>query len=381
MSNDNRYYRLAVLPGDGIGAEVIDEALRVLKAAAVCFEIEFDAANYLVGGAALDAGEDVLPHATLEACLASDAVLLGAVGGPRWDNLPADNRPERALLWLRKELGVYANLRPVVVSPEMALSSPLRPEFVDGTDLMVVRELIGGIYFGESSVSRDDAGVVQKAGNTMSYTREEVRRVARTAFEVAVRRSGKVTSVDKANVLDVSRLWRDAVTEVHREEYPEMKLEHLYIDNAAMQLVRRPTQFDVILTANLFGDILSDLSATLVGSLGMLPSASIGGRAGLFEPVHGSAPDIAGEGKANPAGAILSAAMMLDVLGEAEAASSIRRSVAAVLQKGIRTADMQGDGVPATTVEFGAAVAGELAATGGSRNGHSKTAAEASSHS
>ncbi len=381
MTGDNRSYRIAVLPGDGIGPEVTDEALRVLKAAAVCFEFEFETTSYPVGGAALDAGEEVLPPVTLEACLAADAVLLGAVGGPKWDNVPPDKRPERALLALRKGLGVYANLRPVVVPPGMTSSSPLRAEFVDGTDLIVVRELTGGIYFGESFVERDDAGVVQRAGNTMLYSREEVERVARTAFEVAVRRSGKVTSVDKANVLDVSRLWRDAVQEVQENEYPDVQLEHLYIDNAAMQLVRRPAQFDVILTANLFGDILSDLSATLVGSLGMLPSASIGGRSGLFEPVHGSAPDIAGEAKANPVGAILSAAMMLDVLGEAEGASSIRRSVTAVLHKGIHTADMRGDEGPSTTVEFGAAVAGELAAAGGSRNGHSKAAAEASPHS
>ena len=367
MSKQDRTYRIAVLPGDGIGPEVVAEAIRVIDAASERFGFAAEATEYPVGGAALDAGLDVLPPATLEACLGSDAVLLGAVGGPRWDDVPVRQRPERALLGLRKELGVFVNLRPVMVPEGVADASPLRTELVSGVDLVVVRELTGGIYFGATFEVPEGEGVeVERAGNVMEYSRMEVERVARQAFELAQSRRSKVTSVDKANVLAVSRLWRSVVASVHAAEYPDGELEHLYVDNAAMQLVRQPRQFDVILTGNLFGDILSDLAATLPGSLGMLPSASLGGRCGLFEPVHGSAPDIAGTGAANPLAAILSAAMLLESLHEMDAATAVRNAVSALLGSGLRTPDMATDDTMAvSTSQMGSAVArhvsGELA--------------------
>lgn len=346
-------YRIAWLPGDGIGREVTEEALRVLRAAADAFGFSVVVSEYAAGGAAIDEFDSPLPDETLEAALASDAVLLGAVGGPKWDNLDGAMRPEAGLLRLRKELGVFANLRPVSVSDDLAGGSPLRREIVAGTDLLIVRELTGGIYFGQP---RGRNAV--EAYNTMRYSAGEVERIARVAFEWAGRRSGRVTSVDKANVLDVSRLWRSVVTNVHENEYHQVSLEHLYVDNAAMQLVRRPSDFDVVVTGNLFGDILSDLAATLPGSLGLLPSASVGGSVGLFEPVHGSAPDIAGQDKANPVAAILSVAMMLDHLGEVDAAAAVRRSVNAVLGEGLRTMDIWEEGRrQATTSEFGARTA------------------------
>lgn len=328
-------YRIVALPGDGIGPEVTKVALHVMQAVADASGFELDIDERPVGGAAIDASGEPLPMATRMACRGAEAVFLGAVGGPTWDDATGDQRPEAGLLALRKLLSVYANLRPVTVHPTLAEESPLRPEHVRNTDLLIVRELTGGIYFGTPREHRDDA-----ACNTMRYTREEIARLARIAFERAERRQGRVTSVDKANVLEVSRLWRDVVTEVHAAEFPHIDLNHLYVDNAAMQLTRDPRQFDVILTANLFGDILSDLAATLPGSLGLLPSASIGGEVGLFEPVHGSAPDLAGKDVANPIGAILSGALLLEELGETQAARTIRNSVSTALDAGLRTKDL-----------------------------------------
>ena len=352
-------YQIAVLPGDGIGPEVTDEAVRVLEAAASAhgFALAFD--KYPVGGIALDLHDDPLPEKTRAACRDADAVLLGAVGGPAWDHETGPRRPESGLLKLRKMLGVYANLRPVTVPESLADASPLRTDRVAGTDVLIVRELTGGIYFGEP---RGITHHVWKhtGTNTMCYNQHEVARIARVAFRWAEKRSGRVTSVDKANVLEVSQLWREVVTQVHQDEFPQVTLDHLYVDNAAMQLVRDPRQFDVILTGNLFGDILSDLAATLPGSLGLLPSASVGGPVGLFEPVHGSAPDLVGQAKANPLGAILSGAMLLDELGEGAAAQAVRRGVEAVLGAGLRTADL-GGAVP--TAEMGRAVAEAVAAT------------------
>ena len=377
MSEQTRTYRIAVLPGDGIGPEVTDEALRVLRSAAVCYGFDLETEVHLIGGAALDRGLEVLPPATLEACLEADAVFLGAVGGPRWDEVAVDQRPERALLALRKALDVYANLRPVVVPEGLGSASPLKSDLVDGVDLVVVRELTGGIYFGPDYTKADGSGRAVESASAMLYRRGEIERVARKAFDLARRRRSRVTSVDKANVLAVSRLWREAVTEIQRDEFEEIELEHMYVDNAAMQLVRNPRRFDVILTGNLFGDILSDLAATLPGSLGMLPSASVGGLTGMFEPVHGSAPDIAGEGRANPVAAILSVAMMLEHLGDAPAADAIREAVRQVLASGLRTSDLAtSDSRLVTTIEFGAAVAGEIAGSKGSRNGLGKRAQE-----
>ncbi len=356
MTSGNTY-RIAWLPGDGIGRDVTETALLVLRSAADAFDFGVYVSEHAVGGAAIDAFDTPLPDETLEACRASDAVLLGAVGGPKWDAVEAGKRPEAGLLRLRKELGVFANLRPVSVSATLAAGSPLRKEIVAGTDLLIVRELTGGIYFGQPRGRNAVEGY-----NTMRYDADEVRRIARVAFAWAANRRRKVTSVDKANVLEVSRLWRDVVTKVHAEEFPQIELEHLYVDNAAMQLVRRPSAFDVVVTGNLFGDVLSDLAATLPGSLGLLPSASLGGRVGLFEPVHGSAPDIAGRDVANPIAAILSVAMMLDDLSEKAAAAAVRRAVASVLDEGWRTADMWEEGCRrASTTDVGARVAAWIA--------------------
>ena len=338
MSSLNTY-RIVTLPGDGIGPEVIDVALRVIEAVSepAGFSIEVD--EHPIGGIALDLFGEPFPGSTRDACLAADAVLMGAVGGPKWDGFTGDKRPESGLLALRKALGTFANLRPVMVPASLADASPLKPEIVSGTDVLIVRELTGGIYFGNPK-ERFESNGLRAARNTMLYDEEEIARIARIAFTCARRRKNSVTLVDKANVLTVSQLWREVVPEIHTREFDDVELSMLYVDNAAMQLVLQPTQFDVILTSNLFGDILSDLAATLPGSLGMLPSASVGGRVGLFEPVHGSAPDIVGQGKANPLAAILSTAMMLDELGEADAAGVIRTSVEEVLSEGYRTADM-----------------------------------------
>ncbi len=341
-----RSYRIAMLPGDGIGPEVLSAAESVLRAVAGAHGFRVTLTEHLIGGAAVDAVGDPLPAGTLEACRESHAVLMGAVGGPKWDAETADRRPERGLLRLRKELGTFANLRPVAVPATLSESGPLRSELVAGVDMLFVRELTGGIYFGTPRQQTADEGC-----NTMRYTRDEVLRISRVAFQWARKRRHHVTSVDKANVLEVSRLWRDVVTEVARD-FPDVDLDHMYVDNAAMQLVTAPRQFDVVLTANLFGDILSDLAATLPGSLGLLPSASLGGSVGLFEPVHGSAPDIAGKGLANPIGMISSMAMMLDALDEGIAASCVRRSVDAALASGFRTADIAGGASPASTTEL-----------------------------
>lgn len=357
--------RIAVLPGDGIGPEVVAEAVKVLDAADRVFGLGLAMAEHPVGGAAHDLCGDCLPAETLAACRASDAVLLGAVGGPKWDALPPAERPERrALLTLRSELGLFANLRPAKIWPGLGGSSPLRPDIVaGGIDILVVRELTGGAYFGEKFRSPDGLS----ARDTMPYTREEVERVARTAFEAARMRRGRVTSVDKANVLETSRLWRETVCGLHAAEYADVALENMYVDNAAMQLVREPGRFDVILTENMFGDILSDEAAQVTGSIGMLPSASLGaGKQGLFEPIHGSAPDIAGRGAANPLATILSAAMMLrHSFGLERAAGAVEAAVGAVLAGGLRTADIARDGERAvTTAEMGDAVAAGLRTAG-----------------
>lgn len=350
-------FKIAVLPGDGIGPEVTAQATRVLAAAGRRFGHEFRLQEGLIGGVAYDATGHPLPQATLDLCRASDAVLLGAVGGPKWDKLPVHLRPEAgALLPLRKALDVYANLRPAVVFPALADASTLKREVVEGLDILVVRELTGGLYFGEKR--REEIPGGQRAVDTLVYTTEEIRRVARRAFELAKRRRKKLTSVDKANVLESSRLWREVVTDLSRE-YPDVELNHMLVDNCAMQLVRNPKQFDVILTENLFGDILSDQAAQLVGSLGMLPSASLGDGVGLYEPVHGSAPDIAGRQLANPIAAILSVALMLRYsFGLEEAALAVERAVAAVLEEGYRTADIMEPGKKLVgTLEMGRLIA------------------------
>jgi 3-isopropylmalate dehydrogenase len=335
----SKIYKIALMPGDGIGPEVIAESVKLLDAVAEQSDFSFEYTEVLAGGAAIDAQNDPMPQHTVDICKSSDAVLLGAVGGPKWDNLTGAMRPESGLLKIRKELGAFANLRPVAVPPSLAESSPLRPAAVIGVDLLTVRELIGGIYFGRPSGNDG-----QEAFNTMRYTVGEIERVARVAFEWARKRRNKVTSVDKANVLDVSRLWRDTVKKLHAAEFSDVALDHMYIDNASMQMVINPRQFDVIVTGNLFGDILSDVSATLGGSLGLLPSASIGSGVGLFEPVHGSAPDLAGQGKANPIAMILSTAMMLDSLGESRSATAIRQGLDAALGYNSRTGDLWHEG-------------------------------------
>lgn len=336
--------KIAVLPGDGIGPEIVSQAVRVLDRIAERYGVRFDYEQALVGGAAYDATGHPLPPETLDLCKRSDAVLFGAVGGPKWDNLPPALRPEAgALLPLRKQLGLYANLRPALLFPALAEASPLKPEVLgEGLDILVVRELTGGIYFGQPKERRDEG---RTAVDTCVYTEAEVERIAHVAFRAARQRRKKVASVDKANVLETSRLWREVVTRV-AQQYPDVELQHVLVDNAAMQLIRNPRQFDVILTENMFGDILSDEAAMLTGSLGMLPSASLGeGTFGLYEPVHGSAPDIAGQGIANPLATILSVAMMLrHSFGMDEAASHIEKAVDAALREGYRTPDIWQEG-------------------------------------
>jgi 3-isopropylmalate dehydrogenase len=347
---ENNTYRIAVLPGDGIGAEVTAEAEKVLRAVGERFGHSFVIKAGLIGGAAMDHSGEPLPQATLALCRASDAVLFGAVGDPKYDDPQAKVRPEQALLELRQELRLFANLRPVWVHPALAEASPLRTELVQGVDLIVVRELTGGIYFGQPRVEGSERAV-----DTMVYTRDEVERIAHVAFQTARRRRRKVTSVDKANVLACSRLWRQTVNAVG-SEYPDVTLEHLLIDAATMHLIKRPRDFDVILTANQFGDILSDETSVLAGSMGMLPSASLGeGRFGLYEPIHGSAPDIAGKGIANPLAAILSAAMLLRHSLELETeAQAIETAVAATLDAGHRTPDIvKTDQLMITTGQMG----------------------------
>src|SRR6185369_7852345 len=330
---------LTALPGDGVGPEVTDEAVRVLETIAQVFSHQLSITRKAVGGAALLSSKDPLPADTLQACLASGAVLLGAVGGPSFDSFPSHLRPESGLLRLRRELGVFANLRPAVCFAGLEHSSPLRADLVRGADVMIVRELLGGIYFGEPRSTQGAPGN-RVAIDTMRYAEPEIERIAKVGFELARSRRGKVTSVDKANVLDCSRLWRAVVAQVG-QQYSDVKLNHMYVDSAAMALVARPADFDVVLTENMFGAILSDQAGAVVGALGMLGSASIGGSVGLYEPVHGSAPDIAGQGIANPLGAILSAAMLLRYSFKLETeAACIESAVAAVLASWSRTKDL-----------------------------------------
>lgn len=339
-------YRITLLPGDGIGPEIMAVTVDVLKAVGQQLNISFEFQKAKIGGAAIDDTGDPLPPATLEICRNSDAVLLAAIGGWKWDNLPAQQRPERGLLGLRAGLGLFANLRPAKILPQLIDASTLKKEVVEGVDIMVVRELTGGIYFGQPrGIFAVETG--EKRGvNTMVYTDSEIDRIGRVAFETAQKRGGKLCSVDKSNVLEVSQLWRDRITQL-APEYPNVELSHLYVDNAAMQLLRAPKQFDTIVTGNLFGDILSDAAAMLTGSIGMLPSASLGASGpGVFEPVHGSAPDIAGQDKANPLAQVLSAAMMLRYgLNQPLAADRIEQAVLQVLDKGYRTGDIMSEGM------------------------------------
>jgi 3-isopropylmalate dehydrogenase len=350
-------FTLAILPGDGIGPEVTAEAVRALTAVGELFGYRFETTEHAIGAAAFASVGEPFPPATRDAVSQADAVLLGAVGDPALDRAPRQHRPEAGLLALRKHLKVYANLRPVTVHPALAHASPLKPERLAGVDLLLVRELTGGLYYGEPRGRDERSGV-----NTLHYTAVEIERVARVAFAAARGRRRRVTSVDKANVLEVSQLWRDVVTRV-AADYPDVALQHLYVDYAAMRLVADPASLDVVVTENLFGDILSDEAAVLAGSLGLLPSASIGDGPGLFEPVHGSAPDIAGQGIANPVGAIASAAMLLrHGLGLSEAADLVDRAVHGVLDAGVRTRDLARPGESSVgTREFGDRVVQRLA--------------------
>ena len=353
-------YSIAVLPGDGIGPEVIAEAERALEAAGDRFGIPFTLQRFPIGAAGVAAAGDPFPEATRAAVTRGDAVLLGAVGDPSLDQAPRHLRPESGLLALRAQLGVYANLRPVAVFPALVDRSPLKADRLEGVDVLIVRELTGGLYYGEPR-GRDAGGA--SAVNTLRYSAAEIQRVARVAFESARQRRGHVTSVDKANVLEVSQLWRETVTRVGRD-YPDVRLDHLYVDTAAMRLVADPRAFDVLLTENMFGDILSDEAAVLVGSLGLLPSASLGDGPGLFEPIHGSAPDIAGRDLANPIGAIATVAMLLrHGLGLAEPAAAVERAIELALEQGARTRDIADPGgAPVLgTREMGERIAGLIA--------------------
>ncbi len=331
----SKSYKIGVIKGDGIGPEIIDEAIKVLDAVSVAQGFNLKYEEMLLGGAAIDETGVPLPEGTIKGVKKCDAILFGAIGGPKWDTLERHLRPESGLLGLRKEMGTFANLRPAMVYDELVNASSLKPEVIKGVDIMVVRELTGGIYFGQPRELHED-----KAFNTMIYTREEVKRIAIVAFDIAMKREKRICSVDKANVLEVSQFWREIVEEIAKD-YPEVELTHMYVDNAAMQLIRDPKQFDVILTGNIFGDILSDAASMLSGSIGLLPSASTGKGVGLFEPIHGSAPDIAGQGIANPLATISSASMMLRyALGENEAADKIDDAIKKALSEGYRTGDL-----------------------------------------
>ena len=338
-------HRITLLAGDGIGPEIMAVASQLLDAVGRRhgFSLSYDPQP--IGGAAIDASGEPLPASTLEACRASDAVLLAAIGSPQYDSLPREKRPETGLLGLRSGLGLFANLRPVKISPALIDASTLKREVIEGVDLMVVRELTGGVYFGQPR-GRVEADGRVRAFNTMAYSDNEIDRIARVGFALARERSSRLCSVDKANVLDVSQLWRDRVAAIHAADYPDVELAHMYVDNAAMQLVRNPRQFDVLLTSNLFGDVLSDEAAMLSGSIGMLPSASLGsGGPGLFEPIHGSAPDIAGQDRANPMAMVLSAAMLLRIALQQEAAAvALEAAVDRVLAAGYRTGDLMAEG-------------------------------------
>ena len=344
--NASKKYDITILPGDGIGPEIMKVATAALEVAGKKADVEFAFTEALVGGSAIDATGTPLPDETLETCKASDAVLLAAIGGYKWDDLPSAQRPEQGLLGLRAGLGVFANLRPATVLPQLIDASTLRRDVVEGTDIMVVRELTGGIYFGKpKGFGVNEAG--ERIGyNTMVYSEPEVDRIAKVAFEIARKRKGRLCSVEKANVLEVSQLWKERVIETHKD-FSDVELSHMYVDNAAMQLIRNPTQFDTVVTGNIFGDILSDAASMLTGSIGMLPSAAIGlDGPGLYEPVHGSAPDIAGQDKANPLAQVLSAAMMMRYqFGEEVIASALEKAVNDVLDDGCRTGDIMQAGM------------------------------------
>ncbi len=344
-------FKIAVISGDGIGPEVTSQAVRILKKVSRILNEQFEFIELKAGGTAIDSFGKPLPEETLSGALSSDAVLLGAVGGPKWDSLPYELKPEQALLGLRKSLELYANIRPAIMFDALIDASSLKAGVVKGIDIVVVRELTGGIYFGKPAGIEDDHGV-HRGVNTMTYTEPEIERIAHTAFRLAKSRNKKVTSVDKANILHTSMLWREVVNRVHKSEYGEIRLEHMYVDNASMQLIRNPKQFDVILTENMFGDILSDEASMLTGSIGMLPSASIGEEHALYEPIHGSAPDIAGKGLANPIASILSVAMLLEYsVKQKEIARKIFRAVESVLNEGNRTADISSDGTNVLSTE------------------------------
>ena len=344
-------YNIALVAGDGIGPEITGGAVKVMKKTGEKFGHEFIFTPYLAGGCAIDAFGKSLPEETVEGCLASDSVLLGAVGGPKWDNVEASNRPEKALLGLRSALGLFTNLRPAKIYPALSDACTLRPDIVkDGFDMVIVRELTGGIYFGERG--RREGKYGPEAYDTECYSVMEIERIARVAFETAMKRRKSVVSIDKANVMESSRLWRETVNRV-AAEYPEVSVDHMYVDNAAMQLVRDPSRFDVIVTSNMFGDILSDEASQITGSIGLLPSASLSsGTRGMYEPIHGSAPDIAGKGIANPLATILSAAMMLRYsFSLAEEADAIEKAVEDTLNSGARTADIAREGEKVLTTD------------------------------
>jgi 3-isopropylmalate dehydrogenase len=347
---------IVILAGDGIGPEVTQEGVRVLEAVASRFGHDFKFESHLIGGAAIDATQSPLPTSTLSACGTADAVLLGAVGGPKWSDPQALVRPEQGLLALRKGLGLFANLRPVSVHASMLDASTIKPEVLKGTDIMVVRELTGGIYFGEKTRTEDSAS------DLCTYTVDEVQRVTRVAARLAQQRRKSIVSVDKANVLETSRLWRSTVERVIKNEFPDVTLEHMLVDSAAMHLIRKPSSFDVIVTENMFGDILTDEASMLAGSLGLLPSASLGaGKLGVYEPIHGSAPDIAGKGIANPYGTILSVAMLLrHSLGLEAEAQVVEKAVSEAIESGIRTADIASGSAAATTRQAGEAVVSKI---------------------
>ncbi len=354
-------YKIAVLPGDGIGVEIVPEAVKCLQAVGEMFAHEFQFTEALIGGAAYDSVGHPLPESTLNICRESDAVLLGAIGGPKWDNLPVELRPEvGALLPLRKELGLYANLRPCLLFPGLIQASSLKEEVIAGVDLIVIRELTGGLYFGEKSREQTADGG-WKATDILSYSTFEIERIVHYAYGVARQRRHKLCSVDKANVLESSRLWRETVMEI-AADYPDVETSHMYVDNCSMQLIRDPRQFDVIVTENMFGDILTDEASMLTGSIGMLASASIGGQVGLYEPSHGSAPDIAGQKKANPLATILSAAMLLRYsLGLETEARMIEQAVYQVIEEGYRTPDLMEEGKKMVdTVQMGDLVRAQI---------------------
>lgn len=347
-------FNIALLRGDGIGPEIVDSAVAVLEKTAEKFGHKFNFTPYLIGGCAIDATGMPLPQETVDGCLASDSVLLGAVGGPKWDDQPGEKRPEKALLGIRSALELFTNLRPATLYPALRAASPLKDEIVgDGFDIMIVRELTGGIYFGDRGYRQGKYG--EEAYDTEAYSVTEIERIGRVAFETAMKRNKRVTSIDKANVLESSRLWRKTMHKL-ADEYPEVEYSDMFVDNAAMQLVRNPKQFDVIVTSNMFGDILSDEASQITGSIGMLASASLGATTrGMYEPIHGSAPDIAGQNKANPIATILSAAMMLRYsFGLSEEADCIEKAVDKVLNDGWRTADLMGstEGTPLTCTEM-----------------------------